>query len=226
MIDFEKFLKVDDKKPFVVGVVGTQCVGKSTFVKDLVASTATRVDPSLRYATVGTDYRQYIEARGLSLNRKGNAASQKAIFDFLVMSASEAVDKVAAGARRVVLDRTPLDAYVYTRYLFNQEDTDVTDEMLNSMWRKTCYAMRTFDCIAFIPLELNRGVQLVDDKFRDTDPQYRRDIDAIFQHTLGALDMDDRVAMICGRRDVRVAQLMAKELAALSRYSSLELVEA
>ena len=74
----------------IVGVVGTQNTGKSTFIQDVRNATAYRANESNRFVTVGVDYRKKIADLGLQINRNGNIESQNIIFDCLV---GESIDK-------------------------------------------------------------------------------------------------------------------------------------
>ena len=58
----------------VIGVIGTQNTGKSTFIKDILEKFK---GTAMEFQTVGCDYRKKIEERGLKINREGNLESQK-----------------------------------------------------------------------------------------------------------------------------------------------------
>lgn len=59
------------KNKFVVGVIGTQNTGKSTFINDLISKFQ---HSHSQFITVGCDYRKKVEEAGLQINRNGNLA--------------------------------------------------------------------------------------------------------------------------------------------------------
>ena len=167
-----------DRK-FVVGVIGTQNTGKSTFIRDLIVKYKGTEN---EFHTVGCDYRKKIEEAGLSINRKGNLAAQRIILDTLV----EQVDIIRGmEAANYVTDRTPIDALVYTEYLYKHNpELGITQSDLDEMLEKVKKSMSGYDLIVFLDLDDCGNVEVVDDKFRDTDLDYRSEIDSIFKETL------------------------------------------
>lgn len=170
------------EKKFVVGVIGTQNTGKSTFIKDLIGHYEGTEN---EFKTVGCDYRKKIEEAGLSINRKGNLAAQKIIMDTLV----EQVDIIRGMPEgNYVTDRTPIDAYAYTVYLFRHNpELGITRADLDEMMAKVKKSMSGYDLIVFIDLDNCQNVEVVDDTFRDTNLEYRKEIDQIFKETIVGL---------------------------------------
>lgn len=170
------------EKKFVVGVVGTQNTGKSTFIRDLIGHYEGTEN---EFKTVGCDYRKKIEEAGLSINRKGNLAAQKIIMDTLV----EQVDIIRGLPEgNYVTDRTPIDAYAYTVYLFRHNpELGITQADLDEMMAKVKNSMSGYDLIVFIDLDNCQNVEVVDDTFRDTNLEYRKEIDQIFKETIVGL---------------------------------------
>ena len=166
-------------KKFVVGVIGTQNTGKSTFIRDLIVKYKGTEN---EFKTVGCDYRKKIEEAGLSINRKGNLEAQKIILDTLV----EQVDIIRGmPSGNYVTDRTPIDAYVYTEYLFKHNpELGITQADLDAMMDKVRQSMSGYDLIVFIDLDDCGNVEVVDDTFRDTNLDYRSEIDMLFKETL------------------------------------------
>lgn len=167
------------EKKFVVGVIGTQNTGKSTFINDLIEKYN---GTDNEFKTVGCDYRKKIEEAGLSINRKGNLEAQKIILDTLV----EQVDIIRGMSEgNYVTDRTPIDAYVYTEYLFKHNpELGITQNDLDEMMAKVKQSMSGYDLIVFIDLDDCGNVEVVDDTFRDTNLEYRSEIDRLFKETL------------------------------------------
>ena len=192
---------------FVVGVIGTQNTGKTTFIQDILKEFS---ETSMEFKTVGCDYRKKIEEKGLKINRNGNLESQWIIFNTLVEQL-DIIEKMPAG--NYITDRSPLDAYVYTCYLWRKGAIDVKQSDLDDMFSKLCDAMRRYDKIIFLDLDKCANVDVVDDKFRDTDLEYRKEIDQLFKGVLEILEgngmLKGKVERgIYGTRDERVEQFL------------------
>ena len=194
---------------FIVGVMGTQNTGKSTFIKDILEKFK---GTAMEFKTVGCDYRKKIEERGLKINRNGNLESQKIIFNTLVEQL-DIIDGMPNGC--YLTDRTPIDAYVYTKYLKEHKpESGITDDDLQSMFNKLCCEIGRYDKIVFLDLDSCGNVVVVDDKFRDTNLEYRREIDWLFKDTLlklvlsGVLPASKVSDSICGTRDERIGKFI------------------
>lgn len=174
---------MEEKKKFVVGVVGTQNTGKSTFIKNLIEKFK---HTPMEFKMVGCDYRKKIEEKGLKINRNGNLESQKIIFDTLVEQL-DIIDKMPDGY--YITDRSPLDAYVYTCYLWEHGQLNgVKYDELNMMYDKLCAEMGRYDRVVYIDLDKCDNVEVVDDKFRDTNLEYRKEIDGLFKGVIESLE--------------------------------------
>ena len=71
--------------------------------------------------------------------------------------------------------------------------------------------MPRYDKIVFLDLNNCADVSVVDDKFRDTDPEYRREIDLLFKETLLKLVLSGAVRVsdsIYGTRDERIGKFI------------------
>lgn len=194
---------------FIVGVVGTQNTGKSTFIKDVLEKFK---GTAMEFKTVGCDYRKKIEEKGLKINRNGNLESQKIIFNTLVEQL-DIIDGMPNGC--YLTDRTPIDAYVYTKYLKEHKpESGITDDDLEAMFNKLCCEIGRYDKIAFLDLDRCGNVVVVDDKFRDTNLEYRREIDWLFKDTLlklvlsGVLPASKVSDSISGTRDERIGKFI------------------
>ena len=197
-----------DRK-LVIGVIGTQNTGKSTFIKDILEKFK---GTTMEFRTVGCDYRKKIEERGLKINREGNLESQKIIFDTLVEQL-DIIDKMPNGC--YLTDRSPIDAYVYTRYLkAHNPDLGITEDDLQNMFNKLCCEIGRYDKIVFLDLDKCGNVVVVDDKFRDTNLEYRQEIDWLFKDTLlklvlsGVLPVSKVSDSIYGTRDERLSKFI------------------
>lgn len=202
-----------DRK-LVIGVIGTQNTGKSTFIKDILEKFK---GTTMEFRTVGCDYRKKIEERGLKINREGNLESQKIIFDTLVEQL-DIIDNMPDGC--YLTDRSPIDAYVYTRYLkAHNPDLGITEDDLQNMFNKLCCEIGRYDKIVFLDLDKCGNVVVVDDKFRDTNLEYRQEIDWLFKDTLlklvlgGILPTSKVSDSIYGTRDERLSKFIGMVMA-------------
>ena len=193
----------------VVGVIGTQNTGKSTFIKDILAKFK---GTAMEFQTVGCDYRKKIEERGLKINREGNLESQKIIFDTLVEQL-DIIDKMPDGC--YLTDRSPIDAYVYTKYLkAHNPGLGIAEDDLQSMFSRLCCEIGRYDKIVFLDLDKCGNVVVVDDKFRDTNLEYRQEIDWLFKDTLlklvlsGVLPVNKVSDSVYGTRDERLSKFI------------------
>ena len=193
-------------KKLVIGVVGTQNTGKSTFIKDILEKFK---GTPMEFQTVGCDYRKKIEERGLKINREGNLESQKIIFDTLVEQL-DIIDGMPDGC--YITDRSPVDAYVYTKYLKEHNPSlGITDDDLQTMFTKLCVKMPRYDKIVFLDLNNCANVAVVDDKFRDTNLEFRKEIDMLFKEILLKLVLGGIVCVsdsISGTRDERIEKFI------------------
>lgn len=192
---------------FIVGVIGTQNTGKSTFIKDII-STYQHTDS--QFLTVGCDYRKKVEEAGLQINRNGNLQCQKIICDTLI----EQLDIIKGmGDGNYITDRSPIDSYAYTVYLYRHQGNVPAKDMilkedLDEMLNKVRESIKAYDKIIYIDLDNCDNVQVVDDRFRDTNLEYRKEIDDIFKETFNLLGKDviesRLVSSIMGSREARV----------------------
>lgn len=183
----------------VLSVIGTQCVGKSTFIKDLI-------EKYNNFETPETDYRKLITEKNLQINRNGNYRSQKILFDFIL---DQTIQCVNNPSRTYILDRSIIDVYAYSMWLYDNIDKHITGftyDNLKDMEYLVFDNIYLYDKLLYIPLEKNDHVEVVDDKFRDTDLVYRENIDNNFNSILELLDEKARVIEIYGAREDRIKQ--------------------
>lgn len=149
-------------------VSGAQCVGKSTFINDVV-----NCYPDL--ATPVSTYRDAIINAGISdkINRNTNLVSQRLIFNNL---RDEIVKNVAPD---VIFDRSPMDGVAYSVWSnkFNPK-SDIGHSHIHMMKIEANALMRRYDLILHIPVD--ETIKLTDDNFRDTDKKYRDQMGKIF----------------------------------------------
>jgi ribA/ribD-fused uncharacterized protein len=85
---------------------------------------------------------------------------------------------------------------VYTVYLWRHGLADIKQEDINAMFDKLCAEIGRYDKIVFLDLDNCGNVEVVDDKFRDTNLEYRKEIDQIFK---GLLDILERNGVLSGK---------------------------
>lgn len=196
---------MDERQNTIVGVLGTQNVGKTTFVDDVVANGG-------GWSLFGRNYRDVIASQHLKINRDGDERSQKVIHGMLVQNVADAI---AEGNRRLlIMDRTPVDSFVYTKYLAKRGR--VSEATLKEMESQMMTCAGFFDWLVYIPLCMCDDVKVVDDRFRDTDLDYRREIDGLMMDALHEIfscrkcDGNPRMMIVYGTREERVRRFSEK----------------
>lgn len=169
-------------RKFIVAAVGTANTGKTTFKKDVIERFS--ADPSFEpFTTNEIDYRDKIRSEGLQINRNGNLRSQKIIFDTLAESVVAAT--MDPFVTNFISDRSVVDAYVYTRYLMEHNpDSGITEKDLVEMRSKMEHVVRLYDRLILFRMTDCRDIAVVDDRFRDTDLNFRTEIDRLFNDVI------------------------------------------
>lgn len=187
----------------IVGVVGTANTGKTTMIGDVVSANENCRDREMKWTIFGKDYRKTIEERGLAINRGGNEECQQVIHDTLLQNAIDAANE--RSLKRIVMDRTVLDSFAYTYWLYRNKACSVSKETIELMWEQVVRFSRLYSAIIYIPLSKCGEVKVVDDHFRDTDSSYRKDIDDIFAAEFVALSRRGvGMRVVYGDREKRV----------------------
>lgn len=192
---------MNNQNKFLCTIIGSQNTGKSTFIKDIIEkySSNSIYEP---FQTDEFDYRKIIAEKNLSINREGNLESQRIIFDCLANQVINAIRN--PNYKNVIFDRSPIDAWVYTKYLYDKGKIDKTSIMQMAYEMKKYSSL--YDVIFYIPLKGCDNIEVVDDKFRDTDLEYRKYVDELFQQALILLDKEgsNKVIEIYGSREERI----------------------
>lgn len=150
-----------------IAVVGTQCIGKSTFIEDFLKKWNT-------YSKPEKSYRDIIKEKNIPINRTGNEESQKIILDFLVDQALS-----CSKSDNVIFDRCILDNLAYSSWL--HLNGLVSEKFLDETRILVRETLKMFDIIFFLPITKMSPVKIVEDGVRDVDPVYREEIDNIFK---------------------------------------------
>lgn len=179
----------------IVSVIGTQCIGKSTFINDFIVQNKQFVLPSM-------DYRKIIEKNNLQLNRNGNYRSQRCLFDFMrdqLIELSKQSDKF------YVVDRSLIDVVAYSMWLYDNKPDVFSEDQLCQMITELLEYVNLYSYLIYIPLSMCDNVKVVDDKFRDTDEQYRKQIDENFNFLLNQYVKNlPKIIPIFGNREQRI----------------------
>lgn len=183
----------------LITVIGTQCVGKTTFIKDFLNEYKNFRQPDV-------DYRKLILEKRLKLNREGDYFSQNTLFNFI---SDQTVNYYLLSSMNCdyIFDRSVIDVVAYSKWLC--ENNNKSGFSLNKYEYMEQYAIKysnMYDLIIYIPLEKNNHVKIVDDKFRDTDEEYRKQIDNNFRYLLKKYN-NKNIVEICGSRTERIAQI-------------------
>jgi predicted ATPase len=150
-----------------IAVIGTQCVGKSTYIKDFLKKWP-------MYKTPEKSYRDILKEKNLPHSSNGTADTQVVILDFLI-------DQVTQYSKEdnVIFDRSVLDCLAYSSWL--NLKGKLSDELLDQQRILVRESLRLYDVLFFLPITKVSPVDVKDDGFRDVDPIFREEIDFIFK---------------------------------------------
>lgn len=191
------------KNKCIVGVFGTANTGKTTFINDLVEKTSSLEDPLERWTVFGKNYRDEITKRGLKINREGNEECQQVIHDILVGNIIDAVNCKEQG--NYIMDRTIIDSFVYTYWHYKFGTVKINPDTIDRMWNQTVKYAKMFDILIYIPLKDCENIAVVDDKFRDVNYEYRKQIDCIMNSVWYSLaGIGCKMKTLYGTREERV----------------------
>lgn len=152
-----------------IGIIGTQCVGKSTLIQDMK-------DKWPMFSSPEKSYRDLIKEKNLPINKEGTKESQEAILNFLVDEAMENV-----GKKRVIYDRTPIDNLVYSLWLFDKGTSNIDEAFIDKTVSLVRNSIKFYSVIFYIPFCAENDVLLTAKPNRDIDPVYRSEIGHLFQ---------------------------------------------
>jgi len=185
-----------------IAVCGTQCVGKSTLIDDMLAQMPEFKKPTFTY-------RDAIKNAGLTdkINRKTCTDSQRIIFNAVVKEIQESTPYT-------IHDRSVLDAVAYTEWptRYDQEDTDISKSDVRKMKKAACEYMELYDLIIYIPID--ESIDLKSDDLRDVNPEYRRQMakimDSLYLPVFESIQFDKygyKVLTVSGSREERLTAI-------------------
>jgi predicted ATPase len=150
-----------------IAVVGTQCIGKSTYINDFLKKWP-------MYSTPEKTYRDIIKEKNLKYNENGNEESQKIILDCLI-------DQTIQYSKKdfVIFDRCILDNLAYTAWL--NMDGKVSDEFFEQSRLIVKECLKLYDILFFLPLTKFSKINLTENELRSVDPAYREEVDSLFK---------------------------------------------
>lgn len=151
-----------------IGVIGTSCTGKSTFIQDFIANW------SMYGLCEKPRYSDLIKEKGLSLNENGNAESQKIILNSLIDQAM-----YSPKTDNIIFDRSVLDNLVYTMWLNANDKVD--DAFVKETIGLVKESLVFYDVLFFLPITKQSPVKFEPSVNRSASPQYRSEIDNIFK---------------------------------------------
>jgi predicted ATPase len=150
-----------------IAISGTSNMGKSTYIQDFIKNWS-------MYETPATSYREILKEKNLPHSKESTEDTQKIILDFLVDQAIESSKKDF-----VITDRCVLDALAYTLWL--NANGKVSDKFADEQRIIVRETLKMYDIILFTPITKAANVEIENDGFRETDENFREEIDNIFK---------------------------------------------
>jgi len=137
-----------------IGFTGAHGTGKTTIIEMLAEKTGFNFNPSIA---------RQLSTEGIKINQDGDDETQKAILEKQLMYLND--------EEHVILDRTLLDGYAYTKYSYDRGNIsqEVMDDVISALQSN----MKKYDYIFRLPIEF----LLDDDGVRSTDSDFQREID-------------------------------------------------
>lgn len=150
-----------------IGVCGSQCIGKTTFIKDFLKTWN-------MYKTPKGTYRDLAKKKKIKINKEGDRNSQLAILNYHI----DTVQKYST-KDNIIFDRCVLDPLIYSLWLYEKQIGNIKDEDIEFQLKLVKESLKLYDVIFYIPLT-NSPPLMEKDDLRNTDEEYRKEIDNIF----------------------------------------------
>jgi hypothetical protein len=188
-----------------IGVIGTQCVGKSTLIRDMKERWPMLESPE-------RTYRDLIKEKNLPINKNGTKESQELILNFLV-------DESLAnyGKKKIIFDRIPLDNLVYSLWLYDKGISNIDEAFIDKTVAQVRETMKFYSVIFYLPFCKENDCVLTEAANRDIDPIYQSEIGHLFEGLYKAwekqgsrfFDTNDCAPIIpvFGSREERIAMI-------------------
>jgi|TARA_R110000851_G_scaffold25766_4_gene73883 nicotinamide riboside kinase len=169
-----------------IGITGAQSVGKTTLLNAL------RSEPRFDGYTVCDEVTREIREMGFDINEQGSDLTQILIMQKHISNVFMYDD--------MLTDRTALDGLVYTTWMHQHNKvTQATLEKVYSIYEKL---INSYDYIFYIRPEF----PIIDDGVRSIDPQFRDDINDIFEGFINELPREH--ITVSGSVRERVSQVL------------------
>lgn len=152
-----------------IAISGTACQGKSTLIEDFIKEW-----PS--YKREKKDYREVIREKNLPHSKQCNKEGQWAILNCKIDEMQQYNKK-----DKIIFDRCPLDAIVYSLWSFDKQASDIDKEFIDKCIPLVRESIKGLDIIFFTPITKVAPVPITDDGMRETDQEYITEIDNIFK---------------------------------------------
>ncbi len=146
---------------------GTGNSGKTTLVKSFVHTCK-------NYTTPEKTYRGVLEEENLPHSSKTTTKTQEKILNFMIEQVQEA-DKDS----NIIFDRCPLDNIAYSMWCNEKKVKGFTNSYVAKQIELMRESMRFLDIIFLCRFDESQVVE--DDGFRDTDKEFIKEVDNIFQ---------------------------------------------
>jgi len=144
-----------------IGLCGTMSVGKTTLVHALQEL------PEFKDYMFRTERSKYLMSQGIPLNTDSTLKGQTV---FLAERASELIQE------NIITDRTVIDVMAFAQA---SKSMDWTDK--EAFYAYAIRLIKEYDYIFYVSPE---GVEIEDNGIRETDAEYRNEIDVIIRHIL------------------------------------------
>lgn len=213
-------MSIQEHNIISVAFTGAQNTGKSTVISDLVkvlqSPLLSKPIVPIQIAKTKYNYRTMIETLNLKINQAGNLASQRLIFNSLVTSVGAYKEFEAeyhdtskdAPLGCCILDRSPIDAFIYTKFLLRHPESGVTVKDVEEMYTETIRSCQALDYIFYIPVAYCSDIKLEasPNNFRSLNPAYREEIGKLFENFMTAMNFKGDLCStaIGGSREQRV----------------------
>lgn len=148
-----------------IAISGPANSGKTTLIKDFIKTWPNYVSPAI-------SYRDILKEKHLNHSKCTNEETQQIILDFMINQLTEYKDKPY-----IIYDRCPLDVLVYT--LVACEENLVSEEFTAKIIDKVRESIHLLDAIFVLPY--NEDIKIEDNGIRETDLNYIRYTDSVFQ---------------------------------------------
>ena len=152
-----------------IAITGSANTGKTTLVSQFLQKWT-------QYETPEKTYRDVIKDNDLSHSTKASLNTQTTIFDYLI---NQTKDKTKTVDDNIIYDRCPLDALVYSIWCYEKGIEGFTSDYIQNQINECKESMRFLDIVFLCKFDDKRDV--VDDGVRDTNVEYIKEIDNIFE---------------------------------------------